>query len=221
MKVAFDLNDEITTYTEGGRGRKQCPTCSNYVGVRNQICACGNNFKENPSVAAVTKDEPKEITTFETGGRGRKQCPSCKKFVGVRNFVCTCGHEFKKPKINVPELVTPTASKKEFLSPLKDTKPKFMNVNGILSFPGGNVRRTWAAAGEPPHKLTGTSKEAVTSWMNRCRKTYLDQNEWLTANALVHWVRMEYYCPFGNTEEFEAVRTIIIESSEPDDVDDP
>ncbi|CAE7860173.1 ruvB [Symbiodinium microadriaticum] len=37
---------EIKTYDEGGRGKKQCPSCQKYVGARNAVCACGHEFNK-------------------------------------------------------------------------------------------------------------------------------------------------------------------------------
>lgn len=36
--------EKMTTYTEGGRGRKQCPKCEVYLGVRVAECECGHEF---------------------------------------------------------------------------------------------------------------------------------------------------------------------------------
>ena len=34
----------IQTYSERGRGKKQCPKCQVIIGVRNKICPCGHKF---------------------------------------------------------------------------------------------------------------------------------------------------------------------------------
>jgi hypothetical protein len=60
--------------TGPSRGRKQCPACKTYVGVRSHHCSCGHDFttnrapqrvakpegRENKPVAAVPYDEPDE-----------------------------------------------------------------------------------------------------------------------------------------------------------------
>lgn len=35
----------MSTFTGPGRGRKQCPACKIYVGVRSHSCPCGHAFK--------------------------------------------------------------------------------------------------------------------------------------------------------------------------------
>lgn len=35
----------MKTYSKGGRGRKQCPECNEFVGVRTSECECGYEFK--------------------------------------------------------------------------------------------------------------------------------------------------------------------------------
>lgn len=37
---------EKNVYSQPGKGRKQCPICEKYVGVRNTVCVCGEPFKE-------------------------------------------------------------------------------------------------------------------------------------------------------------------------------
>lgn len=45
----------MPTYTEAGRGRKQCPKCKVYVGVRSNVCeGCGNSFESSASHVHVT-----------------------------------------------------------------------------------------------------------------------------------------------------------------------
>lgn len=34
----------IATYDEGGKGKKQCPSCEKFVGAGNALCACGHQF---------------------------------------------------------------------------------------------------------------------------------------------------------------------------------
>jgi len=38
------LNGLIKTYDKPGKGRKQCPECSKYIGARQHNCACGHEF---------------------------------------------------------------------------------------------------------------------------------------------------------------------------------
>jgi hypothetical protein len=113
---------------EGGQGRKLCPTCSKYVGVRTQLCFCGYDFK---SGAAVAQKEPEVKTDnrSDTGGLGRKECPACSKFVGVRTQDCFCGHKFTKivpPKpVPVQQPVVPVHNMEppKVLAPVQPPKP--------------------------------------------------------------------------------------------------
>jgi hypothetical protein len=36
--------ESIRSNENGGRGKKQCPTCSNFMGVRTRTCECGYEF---------------------------------------------------------------------------------------------------------------------------------------------------------------------------------
>lgn len=44
------------TYSEGGPGRKQCPECKQYVGIRKRTCPCGHSFSaaDKPQVRHST-----------------------------------------------------------------------------------------------------------------------------------------------------------------------
>lgn len=73
-KPAKDTQPEPQTQEAkgAGRGRKQCPTCHNYVGVRTRQCDCGYEFgkangdppvhapKQEPKTEAVAPPPPKE-----------------------------------------------------------------------------------------------------------------------------------------------------------------
>ena len=78
---------EVKIYDEPGKGKKQCPQCLKYVGLRVSVCACLFDF------STVTKAE-KAIPTYDEPGRGRKQCLSCSKYVGYSAAKCPCGNEF-------------------------------------------------------------------------------------------------------------------------------
>jgi len=45
----------VKTYDEGGKGKKQCPACKKYVGLRTDVCACGHTF-----VAKAKTPKPQE-----------------------------------------------------------------------------------------------------------------------------------------------------------------
>ncbi len=59
----------VPTYSEGGRGRKECPACKKFVGARVHDCACGHNFVEGETKTNVAKQaEPidRDISLFAT-----------------------------------------------------------------------------------------------------------------------------------------------------------
>lgn len=79
------------TDNQAGRGRKQCPGCSDFLGVRTRVCPkCNHQFGE----AQAVEVQPETPQYYEGPGRGRKQCASCKKYVGGRLSACYCGHVF-------------------------------------------------------------------------------------------------------------------------------
>lgn len=41
---AAPATHSVKTYDEGGRGRKQCPSCEKYVGAVTKVCVCGHEF---------------------------------------------------------------------------------------------------------------------------------------------------------------------------------
>lgn len=47
------MNKNVNKYSLPSRGRKQCPNCQAYVGVRLQKCECGYEFKKGQSVSQV------------------------------------------------------------------------------------------------------------------------------------------------------------------------
>jgi hypothetical protein len=52
---------KVNKYSLPGRGRKQCPDCQSYIGVRTQNCECGHEFvfNENGENPVVSKyDDP-------------------------------------------------------------------------------------------------------------------------------------------------------------------
>lgn len=65
-EVAKILNkpapDQIKTFPIGGKGRKQCKECRAFVGVRTQVCVCGNEFKRRTyrgkKVHEITEIDP-------------------------------------------------------------------------------------------------------------------------------------------------------------------
>lgn len=54
------------TYTEGGKGKKQCPACNMYVGARVLMCGCGHEFiiGENVAKANHMVEETPELKRY-------------------------------------------------------------------------------------------------------------------------------------------------------------
>lgn len=49
MIQSIHLEDRIKTktYNESGRGRKQCPKCNSYIGIRTRVCNCTHTFSKD------------------------------------------------------------------------------------------------------------------------------------------------------------------------------
>ena len=66
MKVLLSLSEKkpeekrAAPSKKGGRGRKECPTCLFYVGVRTKVCNCGHNFLSKGASPKQTKIVPKK-----------------------------------------------------------------------------------------------------------------------------------------------------------------
>lgn len=52
----------MKTWTEPGRGRKPCPSCKIYVGVRTTQCQCGHSFSSKKKATKATAPQPKKAT---------------------------------------------------------------------------------------------------------------------------------------------------------------
>lgn len=44
------------TFDKAGRGRKQCPECNTYVGVRTSMCTCGHDFSSDVKKNHINPD---------------------------------------------------------------------------------------------------------------------------------------------------------------------
>lgn len=55
-KEAGEKKDkQVKTFDGPGRGRKQCPECNIYLGVRNKVCLCGHEFKKRDKAPVKAK----------------------------------------------------------------------------------------------------------------------------------------------------------------------
>jgi len=62
--TAADYIAAVNSVTQGaGRGKKKCPTCSSFVGVRTHLCSCGYEFVKGSSKQKVDfyNDKPDDI----------------------------------------------------------------------------------------------------------------------------------------------------------------
>jgi hypothetical protein len=50
----------VKTYDEGGKGKKQCPACKKYVGLRTALCACGHAFVSKAKTPKPQEEEADE-----------------------------------------------------------------------------------------------------------------------------------------------------------------
>ena len=55
-----DTEKVVKTYDEGGKGKKQCPACKKYVGLRTAACACGHPFALKTKAKAAEPQEPED-----------------------------------------------------------------------------------------------------------------------------------------------------------------
>jgi hypothetical protein len=77
VEVPADAEAKIVkTYDEGGKGKKPCPSCKKYVGLRVAVCACGHQFVSKAKVDKVVEadaaepqsEEPKPARRQSQGG---------------------------------------------------------------------------------------------------------------------------------------------------------
>ena len=77
----------ITTYDEGGRGRKQCPSCKRFVGVRNAVCVCGHEFAK-----AQSAPQPKSVGAAAAVAAPVRRAPEVEtpqEYTPGRHVFCT------------------------------------------------------------------------------------------------------------------------------------
>ena len=65
-----NVEKTVKTYDEGGKGKKQCPACKKYVGLRTAACACGHPFalKTKAKAAQEPDDEDNDEEVQPTVG---------------------------------------------------------------------------------------------------------------------------------------------------------
>jgi hypothetical protein len=162
----------MALFTESGTGRKQCPGCQMYNGVRAAKCEnCNREF-----TSADKKVRAVNANFYEEGGLGRKPCP-CGKFVGVRSASCpACGHDFKADRRD--EAAEPRTI---------DAAPivQVVGVNKVVPIPmglEGGVILT--PSGPCPFKLESTETAAVEQWAGNVTAHYRRLGRQLDPSAL-------------------------------------
>jgi hypothetical protein len=164
-----------TYYEEGGKGRKQCPDCTKYVGVRVASCLCGHDFSGD----TAAKDDD-SVTIYEEGGKGRKQCPDCNKYVGGRVANCLCGYDFTKNADGT------AASKDEY-------DPVTLKAKKQAHHCGWDGKITLTPAGKCPVKLRGTDERTVHEWCKQVISANITRaNSFLCGSALRYFASCFY-----------------------------
>lgn len=164
----------MKVYDSPGRGKKQCPKCNVYVGVRNTNCPkCMHSFER------VNTQVEKKVNVFDLGGQGRKPC-KCGKYVGVRTRECPeCGHKFEK---GAPKVKPPVQKTRDELE--AEDFVKSLGGDGQL---GSNVVLT--PSGKCPVKLASAKDEDVVVWCDALMQHGRSENKLYTPSALRYWVR--------------------------------
>jgi hypothetical protein len=197
-----ETKPEVTTYTEAGRGRKQCPTCKKFMGARNKICVCGHQFQQADNMSGVTPvaqspkpasqaleqtvETPKvEVATYTEGGRGRRQCPSCKKYVSIRTATCACGHQLQSSAHKPAE-----SSTKGNQGSTEPAPTKTASSTERAATVAGCAHIIWTPSGKVPVPLKGLSEPEVREWVEEVRyEIAREQNAFLSMEGLIYWGR--------------------------------
>lgn len=185
-----------------GKGRKACPKCGTYVGLRTQLCPkCEHEFVAGAAERAKCKPAPKEVE--QKPGKGRKQCPSCKLFVGLRTQNCPkCQHEFVSKAASSPaptSSTTPTASRTTNEQAPAPVTPRY-STGGRGGMP------VIAPAGKPAILLKSDDTDAVHEWAEAIRDHYAPQGRFMTLNALCYWAH--YGHDKSNLDRAKVIRTL-------------
>ena len=182
----------MNTWTEGGKGRRQCPKCKLYIPARATLCVC-----EGGGTA-----EKKEPTTFETGGKGRKQCPGCKQYVGAKSGTCPgCGHEFerKEKPAPPPEAVAAPASSSS-AAPVAAVPVRHRGLDArtkVIEVPAGPEYGKC-----PAGPLKTLVEPEIALWATEIREWGLRRNIFFTARAIKYYVRETWDY---NSDEYKLV----------------
>jgi acetone carboxylase gamma subunit len=190
-----------TTYDTGGKGKRKCPNCPKYVGVRATSCPeCGFNFDGYVGTKVVTVDKVAPATYTE-GGKGKKQCPSCSVYIGARVLECVCGHNFKQEEKEASELNCAVEELKATESP--PVKLSFAMQLGLEGY-----RTTYTPAGACPYKLASTDKESVVAWIEKIHTHFTMKREVLAPTGYRYYAR-EFFDVFS--DDYSKVKSAVNE----------
>lgn len=176
---------EVVFFDGPGKGRKQCPGCNKYLGVRHKKCKCGHEFKPRPKV-------PKVIV-FDSPGPNRKKCPDCDKFIGLKFKECICGHKFDSRCFSTRG----TEVEQTFTA----CKSEVEGAQFAASY-GRQGMLVTTPAGDCPVKLKDTNYEAVSEWAEKVMNVGQEQGKTYAPSALRYYVRHFYEL---NTREYALV----------------
>lgn len=181
------VSKNTKTFSEGGRGRKQCPECSIFIPAVCKLCVCGFDFSSQ-----IKEKKPTNIATYSEGGRGKKQCPECKKYVGAKAAACLCGYKFEGSTKPAPKPLAKDVVKteKEDRLPLN---PLMLDCRYSIIAP----------AGACPVKLLSIEKEHVEEWADRVRNSFRKQSLFLTLSGLIYFITQFYSY---HSDEYKTVR---------------
>jgi hypothetical protein len=205
------VKKEKKTSDKAGRGRKQCPSCNIFIGVRTLTCECGFSFagaekKDLPPQAK--KPEVREIKVATEPSRGRKMCFGCKMFVGVRTTLCSCGFDFSIPAVSYAEPeegeATESGEKKEapktYEEKLTLRKKDLDKTKSVII----------AGSGYPKYELKSLDEKDIREWLALMREFSSKRKEIYSCEAIVHFAKYKY--PYDkNPDLFEKIKKVYLE----------
>jgi len=179
----------MKVYSGPGRGRKQCPECKEYVGVRNTDCKCGHMF------TSTLKKGKKKPTIKTKGGPGLKHCENCDQYISIGCKKCpSCSHKF----VIIP--------KEERVKPPSPLTPDEEEAVAFLSAMGGGTRLRQNVILTPSEKcpitLRGTTEDDVWEFCEFLVADGKVMGRFYAPSAIRYFVREKYSV---NSKEYKEV----------------
>lgn len=132
------------------RGKKSCPNCNEFIGLRTRICLlCGYNYDTKTVMDKLPEKKKNKGKIYDKMGPGKKMCPECHSIIGAVSKNCPkCKFNFKafKEQIKIKE-----QKEKEEAKNNKEFKEK--------------------------HKKNTDIQDAILLELERDRKLYYNQNK--------------------------------------------